>query len=185
LQAVSEYFRENPAVQVVFADTVIASPQGEYLCHRKACLPRKFHSQVSYNLAIFTCATFFRRSILDSEGLFFNPNLKDVGDAEWVLRLIERRVPMGLLRKFTSVFTETGANMNLLPNAQREKKEFAAAAPGWVRTCRPLVVWHYRLQKLLTGGYFQEPFQYAIYTEANSANRATFPVAQPTTRWRR
>jgi len=184
LQAVSEHFRRNPTIQVVFADAVIVTPQGEYLCHRKACLPGKYHTLVSYNLAILTCATFFRRSILD-DGLFFNPNLKDLGDADWVLRLIERRVPMGILRKFTSVFTETGVNMNLLPNAQREKKEFVGAAPGWARSCRPLFVWHYRLRKLLMGGYWQRPFQYAIYTKTNSASRATFPVTQPTTRWRR
>ncbi len=34
---------------------------------------------------------------------------------------------------FTSVFADTGENMNLKPNAIREKKETRAMAPLWIR----------------------------------------------------
>jgi len=183
LASVVEYFKKNPDIEIVFADTVVVDKHGEYLCHRKACIPGKYHTWVSYNLAILTCATFFRRSVLDRHGLFFNPHLKDVGDADWVLRLLEHKVSMGVLRRFTSAFTETGMNMNLLPNAQREKKELFDSAPAWARRCRSLFVLHYRLRRLLAGHYLQPPFSYSIYTEHSLQTRVSKQVLKPTFRW--
>ena len=185
LSAVHDFFNRNPSTDVVFADVVINDPQGRYLCHRKAVLPGKYHTWISANLAILTCATFFRRKILDENGMFFNPKLKDVGDGEWVMRLIDQRVSMGILRRFTSTFTETGDNMNTRPNALREKSELIASAPEWARRCRSLIIGHYRLRKLLAGAYRQSPFRYEIYAESSPLVRVPFEALHPTTRWRR
>src|SRR6266436_9139324 len=73
LASVRNYFQHNSDVEVVFADTIVVDPQGNYICHRRACLPGKYHSWVSGNLAILTCATFFRRSVIDRHQIFFNP----------------------------------------------------------------------------------------------------------------
>ena len=159
--------------------------QGGYLCHRRASLPGKYHSWVSGNLAILTCATFFRRSLIDRHQLFFNPRLKDVGDAEWVMRLLDHKVSMGVLKRFTSVFTETGANMNLLPNAQKEKAALLASAPAWARAGRTLLVLHYRLRRLVARHYWQKPFSYALSSERSPEGRVTINVIKPTFRWKR
>ena len=45
---------------------VDGGPAGEYLCHRKATVPGKYHSWVSGDLAILTCSTFFRRLLIES-----------------------------------------------------------------------------------------------------------------------
>jgi glycosyltransferase involved in cell wall biosynthesis len=183
LAQVRDYFLHHSDVDIAFGDVVVVDAEGKYLCHRQASIPLKYHTLVSSNLAVLTCGTFFRRSILDGHGLFFNPNLKDVGDAEWVLRLIEHRVPMGVLRRFTSAFTETGVNMNLLPNAQREKKEMFESAPAWARRCRSLFILHYRLRRLFAGHYSQKPFSYSLYTEDSLNARVTKQVLKPTFRW--
>jgi hypothetical protein len=108
LAAVDQFFQANPAVEIVFGDVIIVNPRGEFLSCRKSLVPLKAHSMVSNNLAILTCATFFRRSVIEKRGLFFNSQLRDLGDADWVIRCIEQKVPMGLLNRFTSVFTDTG-----------------------------------------------------------------------------
>ena len=187
LARVQDYFEQHPQVDVLFADAIIVDPQGKYLCHRQACLPLKYHTLVSNNLALLTCATFFRRSLIDRHNLFFNAGLKDVGDAEWIVRLIDRNFPMGLLKSFTSVFTDTGANMNLLPNAQREKRELFDSVPFWVQRATPLIVLHHRCRRLLAGHYFSRKLTYSLYTLQNSQTRVTaeVPRSASTYRWKR
>lgn len=185
LAGVGEYFAANPDVEVVFAGAVIVDAEGRYVCHRHALPPGRLHSQISGNLSFLTCATFFRRSIIEQRGLFFDPKYRDVGDAEWALRLLDAGVRMGVLRRFTTAFADTGKNMSLGENAQRERRQLAEGAPAVARAMKWAVILAYRMRKLAAGLYFQEPFDYAIYTHASPDKRVTFHVARPTARWRR
>src|SRR5581483_8595844 len=65
---VQNFFEKNPEVDVVFADTVVIDPKGQFLCYRKALVPQRAHSIIGGSLAILTCATFFRRRIIDEHG---------------------------------------------------------------------------------------------------------------------
>lgn len=183
LGAVGRFFDEHPEVEIAFGDAVVAGPDGSYLCHRLSLLPSKLHTLVSGTLAILSCATFFRRRALEEKLLFFDTRFKDLGDAKWVLTALERGAVMGLVRRFTSVFTNTGENMNFKPNAIRERKEMFASAPAWARMLRPGFVAQYRLRKLLAGHYSQPPFDYAIYTSASPDKRQVFRVRKPTGVW--
>ncbi|HXJ73026.1 MAG TPA: glycosyltransferase [Candidatus Dormibacteraeota bacterium] len=185
LAQVSRYFDENRGVDVCFADAVVVDPEGNYLCHRGAMIPTRGHTLVSRGLAILTCATFFRRSVLEERGLYFDERLRDLGDAEWVLRLIGAGVTMGVLRHFTSAFTETGENMNLKPNAKREQAEMYDSAPGWARWLRPAIIARYRVAKLFSGDYHRAPFHYEIYTAQSPERRVRFEAARPTGVWTR
>jgi glycosyltransferase involved in cell wall biosynthesis len=183
LQTVERFFRSYPDVDVVFGDFLVLNPDLRYLFHRKVQTPMKYHTWVAH-LPAATCATFFRRTILDKHGLFFDAQLRDVGDAEWMVRLLKRRIPMGVLRQFTSVFTMTGENMSAMPNAIREREELEASAPFLARTFKPLLVAHHRLRRLTGGIYFQRPFSYSIYTQTSADKRVSFDVRHPQFRWR-
>jgi glycosyltransferase involved in cell wall biosynthesis len=183
LAAVDDFFRKNPAIDVLFADFVVVDAKGKYLFHRKVQTPLLYHTWVAH-LASFTCATFFRRRLIAGEGFFFNEKLRDVGDADWIVRLLRRNVSMGVLRRFTSVFTLTGDNRYARPQARRERTELAASAPLWARQGRALIVLHHRLRRLLGGIYFQKPFSYALYTADNAAERTVQNVTRPTAKWR-
>jgi len=183
LRSVMQFFDSAPEVDVVFADTVVINTTGEYICHRKALLPGKQHTRLGVSLTIFTCATFFRRKVIDEHGLFFDPKLRDLGDVDWVMRLINRGIRMATLRVFTSAFTKTGSNMNLLPNAHRERAEMFASAPLWTRKMNRLIEMHMRVRRLLTGGYFQSPFEYSVYTEQSAHKRFRVQVTRPTSKW--
>jgi hypothetical protein len=128
---------------------------------------------------------FFRRSVIDQHKLFFNDNYRDLGDVDWVVRAIQQRVPMKHLRFYTSIFAETGENMNLKPNAMRERKVVADQAPLWARKGKPLLEKAYQASRFLQGGYFQKPFSYSIYTRTSPAERVTFRVEKPTPFWNR
>jgi glycosyltransferase involved in cell wall biosynthesis len=185
LLRVSQFFSEHPQVDVLFAHAIVVNESGQFIAFRKAILPGKYHTWVSKNIAILTCATFFRRSVLDQHGLFFNPNLKDVSDAEWIIRILDRGLRMAVLPIFTSTFAETNENRNLAPNALLEKIEIVASAPSWARILRNQIIAYYRLRRMVAGAYWQRPFDYSIYTLHSPSTRTTFHVPQPTYRWRR
>jgi hypothetical protein len=183
LQAVGDHFERHSEVDLLFGDCVVVGPKGEFICYRKVQLPSRYHVMVS-QLPTFTCSTFFRREILDKQGLFFDIKWRDLGDADWVLRCMAGGVRMGIVRRYLSVFADTGANMNLGANAQREKKLMAEAAPAWARHLAPLLVWRHRLRRLMDGSYRQKPFDYAIYTLENPERRVIHHVERPTFIWK-
>jgi glycosyltransferase involved in cell wall biosynthesis len=182
LSAVSDFFERRPEVEVVFGDFVVVDRDGGYLFHRKVQTPLKHHLWVSH-LPTFTCATFFRRSLIHERKLFFDPAFRDVGDGEWMLRSLQLGTQMAVMRRFTSAFTMTGANMSSGPNARREAGELAKTAPAWVRRLKWAFVLQHRLRRLAGGIYFQKPFSYAIYARGNPERRMDHEVKRPVFRW--
>ena len=179
LPAVRDFFEKHPQTDVLFGDVVMVDGQGQYLSHRKMQVPLKYHTWTCH-LSTLSCATFFRRRIVSEAGFWFDSRLRDVGDGEWMVRLLQRRVKMAALGQFTSAFTRTGANMSAGPNARRENRELCQSAPWWARTLRPLVILHHRLRRLLGGMYFQKPFSYEIFTLAEPGSRRRHEVNSPT-----
>ena len=182
LTAVRQFFEQHPEIDMVFGDVVVVDGQGNYLFHRKVLKPLKYHTWVSH-LSTLSCGIFFRRKLVD-EGFFFDPKLRDVGDADWMVRLLRRGTTMAVLRQFTSVFTSTGENMSVRPNARREALELRQSAPLWAQKLRPWFVLHHRLRRLAGGIYFQRPFSYEIFTLASPEKRVVHQVTRPTSKWK-
>jgi glycosyltransferase involved in cell wall biosynthesis len=183
LQAVGAYFEQHPQVELLFGNCLVVDAKGDCICYRKVHKPSRYHVMVSH-LPTFTCATFFRRSILDRHGLYFDSRWRDLGDTDWVLRAMDKGVRIGTLGEFLAVFTDTGANMNLSANAQQEKKRLAGSAPGWAQKLAPVLILRHRFSRLLHGAYRQQPFDYAIYTLGNPERRTVLHVEHPTFIWK-
>ena len=181
LTVVGRFFDEHPEVDVVFGDVVMVDGQGDYLYHRNMQTPLLHHTWTCH-LSTLSCATFFRRRVVFDYGFLFDPRLRDVGDGEWMVRLLRRGTRMAALGQFTSVFTRTGANMSAGPNARRENRELFQSAPLWARKLRPLIILHHRLRRWLGGRYRQEPFSYSIYTQSSPDRRAGHEVNRPVSR---
>jgi glycosyltransferase involved in cell wall biosynthesis len=181
LRAVEQHFAQHPELDVLFADAVAVDKNGNYLWHRKMLTPLAWHT-ATCPLATLTCATFFRRRVLEQHQLFFDPRWKMVGDCDWVLRLIRSGARLGTLRRFTSVFTHTGQNLSL--KAEAEGKEFQRSAPPLVRALRPAILAHHRLRRWLGGIYSQAPFSFELYTRDSPDCRVLRKADKPTFRWR-
>lgn len=182
LRGVLEYAEKNPKLDLMVAHTVVVDPDGNYMCHRRSLMPRMPHLWI--RLPILTCATFLRRRALENKQLFFDPKWRDLGDQHWFIDMARRGVPAGVIPQYTSVFTETGDNMNLKPNAIREKQVTREMMPGFVRRFRPALVMYHRLRLLASGTFFQQPFDYSLYTLKDAIRRTTHHVPRPTPRWR-
>ena len=181
LAAVARFFEQHPEIDVLCGDVVMVDTEGRYLYHRKMQTPLKYHTWTCH-LSTLSCAMFFRRRVVSDYGLLFDPRLRDVGDGEWMVRLLRRGLRMAALGQFTSVFTRTGANMSIGPNARRENWELYLSTPFWARQLKPLFILQHRLRRWAGGMYRQKPFAYEIFTQPSPAHRQRFEVSHPTFR---
>jgi len=181
LETVREFFEANPETEVALAHSIVTDGEGKYICHRHQMIP---HPQaVWFRFPILTSSVFIRRKVISERGIFFDPGWRDFGDFHWVLALMKNKVPMKVCGCFTSVFADTGGNMNLKPNALREKAATDKMIPGRVRPLKPAWILHHRLRRLAAGHFFLKPMSYEIYTLQSPDRRARFEVAKPTAVW--
>jgi glycosyltransferase involved in cell wall biosynthesis len=181
LKAVREFFEANPEVEVALAGTIITDGDGKYMCHRHSMTPYARH--LWYRFPMLTSSVFIRRKVIHERGIFFDTRWRDLGDFHWVLALMKNKVPMKVCDSFTSIFADTGENMNLKPNAIREKAETDAMTPHWVRLLKPVWVVHHRLRRLAAGHFSLKPTSYSIYTSQSPGQRVNFDVPRPTAVW--
>jgi len=181
LKAARDFFEAHPQIEVALAGTIVTDGAGNYICHRHQMVP---HPQgIWFRFPILTSGIFIRRKVIQERGIFFDPRWRDLGDFHWIRALMENKVPMAVCDSFTSVFADTGGNMNLKPNAAREKRETDAIIPGWVRVLKPVWIAHHRLRRLAAGHFSLKQMSYSIYTCQSPERRVTFDVSKPTAVW--
>ena len=181
LAEVEKFFLANPGVEVLLAGSIITDGAGNYLCHRPLLPPNPRH--IWFRFPFLTSSVFIRRKVIHERGLFFDARWRDLGDFHWALALLRHRVPMAAAGFFTSTFADTGDNMNMKPNAIREKAETAAMAPAWLRPLKPWWVVSHRLRRLWHGHFNLGPTSYQAYTKASPARRVAVEVPRPTAVW--
>jgi glycosyltransferase involved in cell wall biosynthesis len=181
LRTVLDYFTTHPEVDVVVGDVVVVDGAGAYRCSRQVLVPRLHHTVVCH-LYSLTCATFFRRRLLET-GLSFNPSYRVAGDAEWMARVLTAGVRVGHIKAYLAAFTDDGQNLGLSVENQREHERLMAAYPGWWQAARFLWLIEHRFRRLRSGYYRPAPFQYSIFTDESPARRVV-SVSQPNPFWR-
>jgi hypothetical protein len=176
LKAVEERFAAEPGLDVLLADNLIVNPEGEYLAHRYSIRPSV--NQLWARFPVASCATFFRRRVWRP----FDTRWKSAGDWWWFREMLLRGVKTGILRQFTSTFTETDSNLGLAPVSHREQQFILDSRPWCAKAFRQwLIVWH-RFRMWRSGAYGVRPFRYALYV-GDDDRRKEFVVERPTGRW--
>lgn len=182
LKRVGEFFDANPGVDVVFADSIVTDSDGKYICHRPSLVPTAGAMWVRF--PVLTCAIFIRRSVIHERGILFDTNWRDLGDFWWIREFVLRGLRMAVLPELTSIFADTGDNMNLKENAQRERTKKWSMTPRWVKLLQPYWIIQCRLRLALRTATKRPPFDYSIYTMKSPGQRIVFHVGQPTTFWK-
>ena len=181
LKSVHDFFEANPKIEVALAHSIVTDGNGHYICHRHQMVP---HPQgVWFRFPILTSSIFIRRKVIHERRIFFETHWRDLGDFHWVLALMKNNVPLAVCDSFTSVFADTGENMNLKPNAIREKAETEKMIPFWVRALKPAWIAHHRLRRLAAGHFNLKPTSYEIYTLQSPDKRVKIQVPNPTAVW--
>jgi glycosyltransferase involved in cell wall biosynthesis len=181
LQAVSDFFEAHPHIEVALAGTIVTDGDGKYICHRHSMVPDPRH--IWFRFPVLTSSVFIRRKVIHERGIFFDTRWRDLGDFHWMLALMKNQVPMAVCDSFTSAFADTGENMNLKPNALREKAGTDKMMPAWLRPFKPFWILSHRLRRYRAGHFNLGPASYAIYTRQSPEHRVEFQVAKPTAVW--
>ena len=182
LKAVQDFFIAHPEVDVALADTVVTDSGGNYICHRYSLVPRAY--QIWVRFPVLSCALFIRRKVVHEMGIYLDTQWRDLGDLFWILEMTRRGVQFGVLPRFTSIFTDTGENMNLRPNAVRERAIKWQMAPRLVKLLEfPLII-QYRMRLAARGSLFQKPFHYSLYTLKSPQQREKRQALKPTSFWK-
>jgi glycosyltransferase involved in cell wall biosynthesis len=183
LAAVARRFRED-APEILFGDTIVIGPQGDYLCSRRVLTPLYYHT-LTCHLSTFTAATFFSKDILKNHDAYFDESWRCSGDVSWMLNVLRRKARMARLGQYTSAFMDRGPdNLALSAQAGEETRRRAAETSAWIGRLAPFWKWGHRLRRLLYGVYFVKPFQYAVYTPATEGQRTLFDVKRPGFLWK-
>jgi len=181
LAAVEETFHANPDADIVLADTVVTDEKGQFICCRKSLVPRRLWMWTY--MPSLTSSIFLRRRVLDDFNLYFDTRWRDIGDAMWIKDAMMLRLKMVCLRRYTSIFAETGENMNLKPNALREKRRSIRMTPRWARLARWVLLQSHRVRAVANKLYWEKPFAYSLYTLAQPERRTDIFVPKPTGIW--
>ncbi len=162
LAKVAEFFAEHPETEVLFGDFLLVDAEGLPIAYRRVVLPTPGHLRVA-PLNTGSCATFFRRELLD-RGHFFDVKWKASGDAAWVENLLAERVRMSLLNEPLATFTLTGQNLGQALGAQEEGVRRQAASAAGRETLRWSQLVLHRFRKLFAGAYRTRRIELEIYT---------------------
>lgn len=181
LKTIHEFFEANPKVEVALAGSIVTDGEGKYMCHRHSLVPHPQH--IWFRFSALTSSIFIRRRVIHERGIFFDTRWRDLGDLHWVRALMKDKAPIAVCDSFTSVFADTGENMNLKPNAIREKNETMAMIPRWVGVLKPVWIAQHRLRRIASGHFSLKPMNYEIYTLQSPKRRVRFDVSKPTAVW--
>jgi glycosyltransferase involved in cell wall biosynthesis len=173
LLKVQEYFAQHPEIDVLFGDAILVGENGAPLSYRRMVLPISAHVRIVH-LNTLTCATFFRRSVIE-RGHYFDLRWKVIGDAAWMDDLLRERIPMAVLPEPLSAFTFTGANLGASQRGVVEMNAFRGAA--WNAALGPVLSLHHRWRKWLAGAYRPHAVDYGLYTLGSPDRREVFTDA--------
>jgi len=169
LAQVDLFFRAHPDIDVLFGDAILLDSDGLPLSYRRIVLPSLLHTKLAH-LGTLTCATFFRRSILE-RGIYFRPEWKAIGDGVWMQELLGTGTRMATLRRPLAAFTFTGANLGGTEEARREAEAWRRENSSWSDCLRtPAIVMH-RMRKFFARAYRRRSFELEIYTLRSPAKR--------------
>ena len=179
LAAVRDVFRSRPRVDIVFGDALIVDASGGLIAARREVPLRRAYVAGSFLYAL-SCATFFRRSLLDRADLVFNPDRRVAGDAELLLSLLEKGYKAHHVTRYLSLFTIDGNNLSLSSDAERECLE--VRGQGARRVPSLLASSARRVEKVVRGCYARKPVSY-VWTEDEGPTYRHFTCDRAPTRF--
>lgn len=162
LARVKSFFDAHVGVEILYGGFLVVDDQGRLVTAQKPVPLSSFHLMTSH-LPNFSCATFFRRSLLENSSAWFSAEFQDCGDAWWNLQRIRDGVKSAISPAYFSVFTETGSNRGLHFQARKERETLKTMAPAWVQRMSFLWKAMHRWRKLWAGGYLPQRIGYQIW----------------------
>jgi glycosyltransferase involved in cell wall biosynthesis len=163
LAYVAEWFQRHTNADILCGDGLLTDEEGNALSYRRIVGPSWHHTRLVH-LSSLSCASFYRRSIIEKGGVF-DTGWRSIGDAEWMARMLKSGIQVKACGELLSAYAFTGQNTSasLLAAQEQERWELSHdAPPQWLTL--PVVLIH-RLRKMLAGAYRRRTVTYALYVK--------------------
>jgi len=161
LEKVRKIAGSQPSVDLWVGDVIVVDQTGQAICQRKVLDPSLNHVWTCH-LPVFTAATFFQRRVIE-EGFFFDTSYRAAADAEWFVRLMQKRKTIQSLGFFSSTFTDGGDNLGLTSTATEERKRLNRTAGSLKNWLSWLWVGLHRIRRLTNGCHRARDIETAFY----------------------
>jgi len=181
LQKVADCFSKNRNADVVFADMIVVDGKGDYLCHRRPLPPMPVISRLF--IPGFTCTTFQRRRVFFEKGCRFDTTWKNLGDVIWYRSLINSKCRFQMLNEYTSLFTDTGENLNLMESGREERARYCEMLPGWIKAIYPAAFFLKHVRYAVRMFVSKTPTSYELYLPERK-ERVRKLIEHPTCVWK-
>ena len=173
LEKIRHVFRSHPRKEICYAGFLVVDSQGRLITIQTP-VPLVWPHVATSHLPNFSCATFFRRSLLERQQAWFDSSYTACADALWNLERLRAGVQSVRVQDCVGVFSQTGTNRGLAPTGLEERKRIARLAPGWVRIGKPLWVAVHRVLKCMAGGYVPRKTEYFIWRSGEDVSRSRY-----------
>jgi len=170
LSLVEQTFARHESVDVIFGDYIICDVKtGKPLAARKE-IPLRRSYVVNGPLYAMSCTLFFRRALFDRGMLNMNDNLRDVGDMDLVIRLLDCGVRFLHVPEYLALYGLTSRNMSTGANALAERLALRSSC-GAFRSgfARNLVRSFRRVEKLCRGCYGVHKVSYSFMKDEHQS----------------
>ncbi|MCE9542538.1 MAG: hypothetical protein K8R38_03340, partial [Verrucomicrobia bacterium] len=161
LAYVTEWFSRHPETDILCGDALLSDEKGYALSYRRIVAPSWLHTRLVH-LASLSCASFYRRSIVERWGVF-DTQWRSIGDAEWMARMLKAGIRVKACGHLLSSFAFTGQNTSESPLASKEAAQWLLASDAPAAWMKGPVILAHRFRKLLAGSYRRHIVNYSLH----------------------
>jgi glycosyltransferase involved in cell wall biosynthesis len=154
LQVALALLEQRPDLDAVFSPTVMVDSEGEFLqLFKQVAIPTV--TDAEWCMPVQSCSLLYRKRVW--ERLAYDARFRLVGDHAWFYGQMKLGLRLALARDPIGIFTWRADNLS---NSGKSEDAFNGRSRKTWR--HNLAKHHYRLRKLLAGGYRPDPVHYEI-----------------------
>jgi glycosyltransferase involved in cell wall biosynthesis len=182
LAKVLDEFRKQPAAEILYGGFFVVDEKGDLVTAQRPVKMFWQHVATSH-LPNFTCATFFRREMMEKEKAYFDVQYRACADAVWTIERLKRGTKMGMMADFIGVFVEQETNQGVKKEGLAEADAIRCRLHPRVRSTAFLWKLMHRLRKLFEGKYFPKKVSYDIFKKGDLGKRQHYPARWVSAFW--
>ena len=166
LAKVLNEFRRQPAAEILYGGFLVVDEKDDLVTAQRPVKMFWQHVATSH-LPNFTCATFFKREMMERDQAWFDSKLKYCGDLQWAIERLKADISFCCMPTFVSTFLEHSQNFGLSQQGLAEASRIRESAPNWVQNLGILWKVIHRTRKLIEGAYFPCKVGASMYLKEN------------------
>ena len=175
LAKVMDEFKKQAGIEILYGGFLVVDEKGGLVTAQRPVKMFWQHVATSH-LPNFTCATFFKREMMERERAYFDTQYKSCADAVWTIERFKRETKMGMMADFIGVFVEQETNQGVKKEGLAEADAIRCRLHPCVRSTAFLWKLMHRLRKLFEGKYFPKRVSYDIFRKGEVGKRQHYPA---------